>query len=103
MISSNGQSLTEHLEWQLRMEELQENALKIGLMIIHNLNDDGYLSQSFDEIVEASGESRGLCEDIRQLIVGFDPVGCATETLSECLWHRLNCEERSPLFRKNYS
>src|SRR5690606_39124378 len=43
---SRGETLAEHLEWQLRMENLLEEELKFALDIIHSLNDEGYLTES---------------------------------------------------------
>ena len=51
-IVSKGQTLVDHLEWQLRMEELDEESLNFGMSIIHNINDDGYLSLPFEEILK---------------------------------------------------
>ncbi|MBF0298470.1 MAG: hypothetical protein HQK51_07100, partial [Oligoflexia bacterium] len=51
-IVSRGSSLPEHLLWQLQMSELSEEEFKIGEIIIHNLNDGGFLDTTVDEIIE---------------------------------------------------
>ncbi len=100
-VVSQEMTLAEHLQWQLRMEDLSEIEWAVADMIIHNLNDDGYLSSSFEELIAEIGEKRELCFEIRDKISQLDPVGCACETLSECLLVQAKLdEERSPLLEK---
>lgn len=73
-IVSKGQTLTDHLEWQLRMEEMSAEELNFALEIIHSVNDDGYLSIPFDEIASGSDMDREDCEDIWQMVKSLDPV-----------------------------
>ena len=53
-IISSEMSLAEHLEWQLRMENLTEEEWGVAKKIIHNINDEGYLDISFEEIIKES-------------------------------------------------
>lgn len=100
LISQN-MSLAEHLEWQLRMEELSDEEMTIALMIIHNINDDGYLAVSMEDIIAEVDAERELVLDIQRMIQELDPVGCACETLTECLLAQARiAEERSPLLEK---
>ncbi len=100
MISS-GQSLAEHLEWQLRMEELSADEIDFALEIIHNINDDGYLNTPFNEIKAESKLSVDSIDAIWSLVKSLDPVGCACETLTDCLLSQARiAEERSPLLEK---
>lgn len=100
-IVSQGQTLAEHLEWQLRMEDLTEEEMQFALSIIHNINDDGYLSMPFTEILADSELDREEAEDIWQMVKALDPVGCACETLTDCLLSQARiAEERSPLLEK---
>ncbi len=100
-IVTKGMSLTEHLEWQLRMEELSDSDMKFALEIIHSINDDGYLSIPFDEIFATTDMDREEAEDIWQMVKSLDPVGCACETLTDCLLSQARiAEERSPLLEK---
>lgn len=100
-IVSQGQSLAEHLEWQLRMEDLSEEELDFASHIIHNINDDGYLSAPFEEIVSETELDREDAEDVWQLVKRLDPVGCGCETLTDCLLSQARiAEERSPLLEK---
>jgi len=47
---STSSSLTDHLEWQLSLQTEAESIREIGEAIIGNLDDDGYLVASVDEI-----------------------------------------------------
>jgi RNA polymerase sigma-54 factor len=95
---SRGQSLQEHLEWQLRMENLTEEESKLAEEIIHNLDDDGYLPISFEDIAKASKLHLEDAHEILRMIQNLDPVGCATSNLSECLLIQAKAlQERSPL------
>ena len=100
-IVSKGQTLVDHLEWQLRMEELDEKSLNFGMSIIHNINDDGYLSLPFEEILKDFKIDKDTGEEVWQLIKRLDPVGCGCETLTDCLLAQARiAEERSPLLEK---
>ncbi len=100
-IVTKGMSLTEHLEWQLRMEELSDQDMKFALEIIHSINDDGYLSVPFEEIMATTDMDREGAEDIWQMVKSLDPVGCACESLTDCLLSQARiAEERSPLLEK---
>lgn len=98
---SKGMTLTEHLEWQLRMEDLVEAELQLALEIIHNVNEDGYLEVSFDELIEKFQMDREDALDVLAMVQRLDPVGCGCETLVDCLLAQARiAEERSPLLEK---
>jgi RNA polymerase sigma-54 factor len=82
---SKSTTLAEHLEWQLRMEELSDIELKLALDIIHNINDDGYLEENFDEIIANHKLEREEAYNILNLIHHLDPIGCGAVNLEECL------------------
>lgn len=95
---SKGQSLHEHLEWQLRMENLSTDELNFALDLIHDLNDDGYISSPVDELIARSNLDRDEAENIIAMVQNLDPLGCASETLQECLLVQARAlPERSPL------
>jgi RNA polymerase sigma-54 factor len=100
-IVSTGKTLPEHLEWQLRMENLTEDEWKFAELIIGNINDDGYLEHPFEEIVAESGHNRDDALEIQRMIQRLDPVGCGSDDLSSCLLIQAEVmEERSPLLEK---
>ena len=58
---------------------------EIGAAIIGNLDDDGYLVASFDELAAMGPWPVDEVERALQLVQGFDPIGVAARDLQECL------------------
>jgi RNA polymerase sigma-54 factor len=83
-LSTQG-SLSDHLEWQLALQTDDTRVREIGLAIIGNLADDGYLMASVDEIAGMGDWSLTEVEKVLTTIQHFDPVGVAARDLSECL------------------
>lgn len=96
---SKAQSLQEHLEWQLRMESLPPEQLDLALDLIGNIDDDGYLEVSYEEIVARNKvEDRDEALGMLGLVQHLDPVGCGAKDLEECLGIQARLlPERSPL------
>ncbi len=82
---SRGQTLVEHLEWQLRMESYSERELQLAMEVIYNLDDDGYLTVNFDEIISKYEFDREDAYEILWMIQSLDPVGCGAFDLKDCL------------------
>ena len=82
-------SLSDHLEWQLSLLSLNTQHEEAAIQIIGNLDEDGRLSASFDEITEASSCSVETVEEARQTIMQLDPVGCGALDVKECLLAQL--------------
>src|SRR3989338_1438862 len=79
------ESLTDYLLWQLRMSDLSERQRRIAMNIIGNLNDDGYLTTTVEEI---DVQEKVPAEDVELTLIrvqGFDPPGVAARDLKECL------------------
>src|ERR687896_73176 len=85
---STAASLSDHLLWQLSLQTKPEDeALKeIGNAIIGNLDDDGYLVASVEEIAAMGDWPVGDVERALQHVQTFDPIGVAARDLQECLW-----------------
>ncbi len=79
------QSLTDHLRWQLRMTALSPAEEEIGALIIGNLDGDGYLRMSVDEVAFLGAADRPMTERVLAQIQRFDPPGVGARTLCECL------------------
>ena len=77
--------LTSHLLWQLNMSNLDDEEKEIGSFIVGNLNDDGYLEVTLDEIAREIGSSVDHIDEVLTLIQNFDPVGVAARDTRECL------------------
>ena len=82
---STSSSLTDHLEWQLSLQTEAEANREIGEAIIGNLNDEGYLVASVDEIASMGPWPLDDVEKALRLIQSFDPIGVAARDLQECL------------------
>lgn len=79
------ESLKDHLIWQLGVSTQNEQEYKIGEYLIDQLDDDGYLQTSVQEIAGILDESPDVVEHVLQVIQGFDPPGIAARNLTECL------------------
>ncbi len=82
-----GQSLREHLLWQLEMEDFSPRAALIGEALIDAINDDGYLTASLDDI-KASIDTEVSTEEIEaalKKVQNMDPVGIGARSLAECV------------------
>ncbi len=82
---STSTSLSDHLMWQLSMQSDDGRLRAIGTAIIGNVDDDGYLVASLDEIAGMGPWPVADVEQALQLIQRFDPTGVAARDLQECL------------------
>ncbi|MCE5337056.1 MAG: RNA polymerase factor sigma-54 [Desulfobacteraceae bacterium] len=78
-------TLEDHLAWQFRMADFSEEERFIGVNIIGNLNKDGYLDASIEELAEITEVEPERVEAVLQRIQTFDPAGVAARDLRECL------------------
>ncbi|MBU1745350.1 MAG: RNA polymerase factor sigma-54 [Proteobacteria bacterium] len=78
-------SLTDHLMWQLLLSQLTEAEYRIGEQIIGNLDQNGYLAATLDEICVQEKVTADFVEEVLKKIQEFDPVGIAARDLRECL------------------
>jgi RNA polymerase sigma-54 factor len=83
---SSAASLSDHLLWQLAMQTEDEDVKEIGGAIIGNLDDDGYLVASVEEIAAMGEWPVAEVEKALQHVQTFDPIGVAARDLQECLW-----------------
>ena len=77
--------LREHLMWQLQMSHFNDIERQSACLIIGNLDRNGYLKTTVDEIAEEVGCVPEQVEDTLKKIQFFDPVGVAARDLRECL------------------
>jgi RNA polymerase sigma-54 factor len=83
-LSSKG-SLADHLMWQLNLQTTDEQIREIGAAIIGNIDDDGYLVASVNEIAALGPWDVADVERALEHVQTFDPVGVAARDLQECL------------------
>jgi len=86
---SSAASLADHLMWQLSLQTSDENLKEIGGAIIGNLDDDGYLVASVEEIAAMGDWPVSEVEKALQHLQTFDPIGVCARDLQECLWLQL--------------
>src|SRR2546430_5896936 len=82
---STSASLSDHLLWQLSMQTDEPLVREIGEAIIGNLDDDGMLVATVEELAAMGPWPVGQVEKALKLIQGFDPIGIAARDLQECL------------------
>ena len=86
---STGQTLREHLLWQLELARLNTRDVAIGRAVVDAINDDGYLSEPLD-VIGASlkpelDPSVAEVERVLAIVQMFDPPGIGARSVSECL------------------
>ncbi|HYA27063.1 MAG TPA: RNA polymerase factor sigma-54 [Thermodesulfovibrionales bacterium] len=82
---SKEMDLCDHLLWQLRLSDAEEDVKEIGEMIIGNIDENGYLRATEEEISQISGAAGERVRAAIDLVQGFDPPGIAARDLQECL------------------
>jgi len=78
-------SLTDHLMWQLRLSPFTEDEQRVGEQIIGNLDQNGYLAATLEEISLQESVAPAFVEEVLAKIQEFDPAGIAARDLKECL------------------
>ncbi len=78
-------SLAEHLEWQLHMTALSNDVREAAECVIGNLDGDGRLSATNEEIAAMGHWTEELVEEARAAVMRLDPVGCGARDARECL------------------
>src|SRR5580698_10432877 len=86
---SSPQGLAEYLHWQLSVTVCNETVHEIAETIIGNLDENGYLTASLEEIAKNGNWSLEDVEEALAVVQEFDPLGVAARNLSECLLNQL--------------
>jgi RNA polymerase sigma-54 factor len=87
-------TLTDHLHWQLQLSHFTEEEHEVGTWIIGNLDEDGYLKISLEDVCSETNLPMEMVERVLRKIQQFDPAGVAARDLKECLLTQL--EQMSP-------
>jgi RNA polymerase sigma-54 factor len=82
---SSKSSLSDHLMWQLNLQTADETLKEVGAAIIGNIDEDGYLVASVNEIAALGNWDPTLVEKALEHVQTFDPVGVGARDLQECL------------------
>ncbi len=79
------ESLFDYLEWQLPFLELGAAQKKIAAEILGNIDPDGFLKATVEEIAEATRASSAEVEEVLLKVQGMDPPGVGARDLREAL------------------
>jgi RNA polymerase sigma-54 factor len=92
--------LADHLLWQIRLLDCYPETVEIAEYIIGNLDEDGFLHASDDEIAAATGADPSALEEALATVRSLDPPGIAARSLQECFEmqiRRLIAEAKVPV------
>jgi RNA polymerase sigma-54 factor len=78
-------SLTDHLMWQLLLSQVTADERRVGEQIIGNLDQNGYLVATMEEIAVQEKVDPAFVEEVLKKVQEFDPLGIAAHDLQECL------------------
>ena len=104
--NGEGQSLHEHLAWQLDLTPFSDIDRTIAEAVIDSINDDGYLSVSLEELLDSLDLDPELeigVEEIQAVlrrVQHFDPVGVGARDPAECLVIQLQALDPNTPWRK---
>jgi len=79
------ESLQDHLLWQLHLSNFSKEDEPIFVELIGNINDDGYLQSSIEEIAKTTDLSPERVAKTLAKLQEFDPLGVGARDLKECL------------------
>src|ERR1044072_1755180 len=89
------ESLAEHLEFQLHVSPVEGAVLDAAECVIGNLDGDGRLNATNEEIAAMGGWSEETREQARALVMRLEPVGCGARDVRECLLAQLEVRGES--------
>jgi len=83
-------SLFDDLCEQLRLAQTPERLLPVAEFVIGNIEPDGYLRVSLDELAGQLGVERAVVEDAVRAVQALEPPGIAARSLQECFLLQLD-------------
>lgn len=84
-IITSSTTLHDHLEWQVHMGDYTDEEKMICETLIGNLDDNGYLQMSLEELANKTEYSFDELEDALCIVQELDPLGVGASSLQECL------------------
>ena len=79
------ESLSDHLEWQLHMNPVEGELRDAAECVIGNLDADGRLNASTEEIAAMGAWTEDVVEEARLAVTRLEPIGCGARDVRECL------------------
>ena len=84
VVSTTG-GLSEHLQWQLHLLDLNPHIIDVCEFIIGNLDEDGFLRANDEEIIRGTECDGTSIVEALAIVRSLDPPGIAAASLQECL------------------
>ena len=78
-------TLVDHLRSQLSVSLISDEIRDAAEMIIGNLDEDGYLTASLDEMAAMGDQSREQLDEALKAVHSLEPAGVGARDLRECL------------------
>jgi len=96
---SQPSTLAGHLLWQLGSLALSPELREAAELIVGNLNEDGYLSSSEEELAESvvpddPAKTLDLLREAREIVAQLDPVGVGARDLRDCLLRQISAQRK---------
>jgi RNA polymerase sigma-54 factor len=94
---TENQTLREHLLWQLEMDHFSPRGLAIGNAIVDYIDEDGYLTESLENILKSLPAAAHFTSDeietTLQQVQELDPLGVGARSPGECIAIQLRALE----------
>jgi RNA polymerase sigma-54 factor len=85
-IISEKPDLISHLRWQLNLSDIEDpEEMQVALFVLGNLNYDGFLKVSLEEVIKECQCSQEIAEGVIDLIQLMDPPGVGARNVQESL------------------
>lgn len=77
--------LTEALVDQIHLVPMNEEEQRVCTLIAHNLDEDGYLEGTLEDLAFMAGCTLEVANDAKEIVQELEPPGCGSIDLSDCL------------------
>ncbi len=88
--------LVEHMKFQIQMADFSEIASAIAILLVEELNEDGYLPEdSVDTVLEELEEYGVTRDQIESVVIdlqNFEPTGVCSFTIRDCLLKQIQSQ-----------
>ncbi len=91
--SNSKESLFEHLKSQISIVFNNKKDIELAELISTFINENGYLTISFEEIADILNISVKKADEIIKILKTLEPIGIAAKNISECLSTQLKNKE----------
>ncbi len=92
---SDQDSLLDHLLVQLQFTDLKDQEREIATYIIENIDENGYLDLTAEEVVEKFAVDPEIFNRLLAIIQNFEPIGVGSRNLQECLKIQIIADEKA--------